>query len=104
MYGEQPLSVNVCCFCVISSHFAACPGAFRQVGICHTSRASFIASMLYAKRSCVSVTSVLPPSHFDATVMTGTPGCVTKLAMILSTGFFETRVCVFQKSSELAFP
>src|ERR1700731_1815370 len=52
------------------------------------------------KRLCATGTR---PAHCSESVRRGTPGCATKLDMILSTGRCEFAVCAFQKSSAVAF-
>src|SRR3954452_20546169 len=55
-------------------------------------------------RCCESSSVCLPPEQLAFTVTSGTPGCITKVGMILSTGLPETLVTACQKSAEVALP
>ena len=55
------------------------------------------------KRRCVMPICVRSATHETDTRMSGTPGCVTKVGMILSTGLLDAVAMADQKSSDVAF-
>ena len=77
------------------------PGAFTQIGICQRPASRCAGSM--KKRCWVSVTAVLPFAHDSETSTSGTPGWLTKVGRIRSTGLPDAADSAFEKSSDVAF-
>ncbi len=80
----------------------AWPGAFTQIGICHrpvSARAASIDEALLLERDGVWL-----PSQATETSSSGTPGWLTNVGRIRSTGLPELDAIDFEKSSEVALP